>query len=474
MSKFPLKKTTSDAGISICGVRLYLLPIETRVPLKFGSETLTSVTCARACVAVESATGDRYEGWGETPISVQWAWPSTAGYTERYNRLEEFCRILAKEWADFSVKGHPLEIGHDFQKDRLGSVLAAFNKDQPDVLKVPYLAALVCCSVFDQAIYDAYGVAVNLPVYETLGSDFLNRDLGHYLTPAVGSDSSFQGVFPAEYLTPARTRLPAWHLVGGLDPIDEGDDYNPVDDGHPVLLRDWITRDGLKCLKVKLRGTDAEWDYQRLVSVGEISLALDVTSLTADFNCTVMDPQYVIDILNRLANDHTEVYDRILYVEQPFPYELSEHMIDVRRLAAMKPLLMDESAHDWEHVQLGHSLGWNGVALKTCKTQTGAILSMCWARAHGMHLMVQDLTNPMLAQLPHVQLAANIPTMMGVETNAMQFYPAASDIEAKVHPGIYQRRNGQVDLSTISGPGFGYRVAEIGRELPDPVVSYGD
>ena len=147
-------------------------------------------------------------------------------------------------------------------------------------------------------------------------------------------------------------------------------------------------------------------------------------------------------------------------------------MIDVRELAAMKPLLMDESAHDWEHVKLGHSLGWNGVALKTCKTQTGAILSLCWALAHDMHLMVQDLTNPMLAQLPHVQLAANIPTMMGVETNAMQFYPQASDAEGKVHPGIYKRRNGQLDLSTISGPGFGYRVSEIERQLPDPVVSH--
>lgn len=28
--------------------RLYFLPVETRVPLKFGPETLTYVTCARA------------------------------------------------------------------------------------------------------------------------------------------------------------------------------------------------------------------------------------------------------------------------------------------------------------------------------------------------------------------------------------------------------------------------------------------
>ena len=87
---------------------------------------------------------------------------------------------------------------------------------------------------------------------------------------------------------------------------------------------------------------------------------------------------------------------------------------------------MDESAHDWRLVKLGRELGWSGVALKTCKTQTGALLSLCWAKAHGMTLMVQDPTNPMLAQIPHVLLANHAGTIMGVETNSMQFYPEAS------------------------------------------------
>ena len=85
-----------------------------------------------------------------------------------------------------------------------------------------------------------------------------------------------------------------------------------------------------------------------------------------------------------------------------------------------------------------------------------------------MTLMVQDLTNPMLAQVPHVLLAAHAGTIMGVESNGMQFYPHASRPEAVVHPGLYRRSQGQLDLSTIEGPGFGYRVAEIARTLPEP------
>ncbi|WP_218280405.1 enolase C-terminal domain-like protein [Verrucomicrobium spinosum] len=234
-----------------------------------------------------------------------------------------------------------------------------------------------------------------------------------------------------------------------------------------MTLLDWIAQDGLTCLKVKLRGTDSRWDYERLLRVGRLGLANGMRWMSADFNCTVAETGYVNEILDRLLRDEPEIYARTLYVEQPFAYELEHDMLDVRSVSARKPLFLDESAHDWEFVKLGRSLGWSGVALKTCKTQTGALLSLCWAKAHGMPLMVQDLTNPMLAILPHVRLAAHAGTIQGVECNAMQFYPDASLPEAAVHPGIYARRGGTVDLSTLGGPGMGYRLEEMVRELPE-------
>ena len=87
--------------------------------------------------------------------------------------------------------------------------------------------------------------------------------------------------------------------------------------------------------------------------------------------------------------------------------------------------------------------------------------------------MVQDLTNPMLAQVPHVLLAAHVGTIAGVETNAMQFYPDASAPEEVIHPGLYRRKDSQVDLSTVRGPGFGYRLSEMKRELPEPAAQFG-
>jgi hypothetical protein len=76
----------------------------------------------------------------------------------------------------------------------------------------------------------------------------------------------------------------------------------------------------------------------------------------------------------------------------------------------------------------------------------------------------------MLAMIPHALLAAHAGTIRGVETNACQFYPDASTPEAAVHPDLYRRRGGRVGLSSIRGSGFGYRVDEIRRELPEPVV----
>ena len=463
-----------ETDISPVAVDLYFITVQTRVPLKFGPETLTSVICARGCVTVADRRGQKAQGWGETPLSVQWAWPANLPYQERCDAMQLFSRQLADGWAKFELWGHPIELGSDFIESVLPGLLNNLNSQRGKREPMPYLAALVCCSAFDVALHDAYGQLLGVDVYSTYNKKYMNRDLSNFLTPAEGFKLSYVGKYPADFLVfPPPRALPAWHLVGGKDLLDASELTGAEpDDGYPVLLPDWIKRDGLKCLKVKLRGDDASWDYKRLVAVGKIALENDVLWLSSDFNCTVSDPAYVNDILDRLMIEHPRIYQMILYVEQPFPYDLEKNQIDVHSVSARKPLFMDESAHDWKLVRLGRTLGWSGVALKTCKTQTGAILSLCWAKAHGMTLMVQDLTNPMLAQIPHVRLAAHAGTIMGVETNAMQFYPAASVAEEAVHPGLYRRRNGQVDLSTLSGPGFGYRLNEIKRKLPEPAASY--
>ncbi|MCC6424370.1 MAG: hypothetical protein IT447_12910 [Phycisphaerales bacterium] len=462
---------SNPADIQVVGAELYILPVKTRMPIKFGTEIVTWVNCARVRVTVAGRDGKRSHGWGETPLSAQWAWPGGLPHSVRDRRMREFCELLATDLVKQRQWGHPMELGADFQKNRLDSLLAQFNHGT-DVEPMPHLAALVCLSAFDLAIHDAYGNHLNRPTYSTYNRNFMNRDLGEYLEPR----EMFKGKYPEDFLVPNPPKsLVAWHLVGGLDPLTEADDGQPSEeDGQPIWLSQWIARDRLKALKIKLRGNDPAWDYQRIVDVGKMAIEWDVNWLSADFNCTVREPAYVNEILDRLRDEAPNIYGILLYVEQPFAYDLMANPIDVHGVASRKPLFMDESAHNWELVRMGRSLGWSGVALKTCKTQAGALLSLCWAKAHGMALMVQDLANPMLAMIPHALLAAYTGTIMGVETNASQFYPAASDLEAAIHPGLYRRRGGKVNWETVGKSGFGYRVEEIARTLPTPAVVCGE
>jgi len=461
---------SKPTDITVQSAELYFLPVTTRVPLKFGHETLTEVTCARVKLTVAGRDGRTAHGWGETPLSVPWGWPSALPYAERHDEMKAFCRRIARALGDFNTEsGHAFEIGHEFVHQLLPDLLGSFNQRRK-APPMPWLAALICGSAFDLALHDAYGVLHGLPTWTTYNAHWMSHDLAHYLSATKDASVSFKGLYPADFAqaTPSMS-LPAWHLVGGKDWIDPAEaDATAPQDGYPYLLRDWIRRDGLKCLKLKLRGNDPAWDLDRIRLVGQMAIEEGCDWLSLDFNCTCEAVAYVNDLLDELLRDHPRIYGMVLYVEQPFPYELEQHPLDVHSCAARKPLFLDESAHDWHMVRLGRSLGWSSVALKTCKTQTGALLSMCWARAHGMTLMVQDLTNPMLAQIPHVLLAAHAGTIMGVETNAMQFYPEASAPEAAIHPGLYRRQHGQIQLDTLSGPGFGYRVDEIARSLPAP------
>lgn len=455
------------AAVRIREIIGYLLPVPMRVPLKFGTETIDRVTCFRARVVVEDAAGQSAVGWGETPLSVTWAWPSPdLSIDHRYRAMVDGARRMADRLVRSSPPGHAMDIGHD--------LIDTIVRDEVDRGRLPHLAALIVASALDIAVHDAHANAAGVDVYDLYRRDRLPGDLSRFF----GDESErWTGIFLEDFLDfDPPVRMPVWHLVGGLDPIDSGDlDSSAVlpDDGHPVTLRDWIRRDRLTHLKIKLRGNDSSWDddrVRRVATVASEEIGRNRFWLSTDFNCTVTDPAYVNDLLDRWRQDCPEWFERIRYVEQPFPHDLDAHRINVSSVARRRDLFLDESAHDWRLVRLGRSLGWNGVALKTCKSQTGALLSMAWAKRAGMPLMVQDLTNPMLAQIPHVRLAAHVGTIAGVESNAMQFYPDASLPESAVHPGLYRRRDGELDASTLGATGFGYRIDEIERELPPPAV----
>ena len=178
----------NNRDVKVSGLELYFLPVTMRVPLKFGPEITTEVTCARVAMQVENDERRSAWGWGETPLMAQWFWVSSMPFAERLSRVKEFTLILARAWKDSRIGGHPMEIGHAFQQEILPGLLDGYNakclEKNPGDEPIPWLAALVCCSAFDIALHDAYGNFHGLPVYQTYDEPFMNRDLSTFLTAA--------------------------------------------------------------------------------------------------------------------------------------------------------------------------------------------------------------------------------------------------------------------------------------------------
>src|SRR6516165_6975813 len=99
---------SKPTDVRAVGVSLFFLPIKSRMPLKFGPEVTTEVTCARVRMTVEDRQGRRASGWGETPLSVQWVWPSQLSYEERHQALRALSLEIARAWLKSQAPpGHP-------------------------------------------------------------------------------------------------------------------------------------------------------------------------------------------------------------------------------------------------------------------------------------------------------------------------------------------------------------------------------
>src|SRR5262249_6492463 len=152
---------------------------------------------------------------GETPLSVQWVWPSQLSYEERHQALKSLSRQIAMAWLKTPLDaGHPMEVGHRFLAEVLPEITAEFNRTNLQGREgVPHLAALVCTAAFDLALHDAYGVLHGVPTYETFNDKYMTFSLSDYLKPAEGSDVSFGDRYPEEFLVrPKVEKIPAWHL----------------------------------------------------------------------------------------------------------------------------------------------------------------------------------------------------------------------------------------------------------------------
>src|SRR5439155_25260364 len=174
--------------------------------------------------------------------------------------------------------------------------------------------------------------------------DLMRGDLARYLGP------EFKGERLERYLLrEPPPRIPLFHSVGGLDPLEARDVARPIGDGLPETLPEWIARDGLVRVKIKLGGDDLRADVERTLRIDRVTAeaqarrAVKDWKYCLDFNERCPNVGYVLDFLRQVRAGTPQGLARILYVEQPTARDLEADRANVMHEAARpRPAATDE------------------------------------------------------------------------------------------------------------------------------------
>jgi hypothetical protein len=452
--------------IRICEVTTRRQQIDYRTPIKFGGRVVRDVTVVDAQVVVEDRIGRRHTGNGSMTMGNVWAWPSTSlDATATLSAMLNFVDRLTELAHGIQDVGDPLQLTERMALEYPG-LRASIRESTGGGDEMPQLAALVAASPIEAAIHDAFARLHNRSAFACLDASWINEDLSHYL------NEDFRGEYLSQYtLATPQATMPLYHLVGALDPLTTADIQEPVNDGLPQTLGEWILADGLDHLKLKLAGDDLDWDVQRVAAIDQVATEVQATRsceawwYSLDFNEKCPDIQYVLDFLCRLRELRPPAYDRIQYIEQPMHRDMSQGTgaTSVGQAAKLKPVVIDESLLDFDSVLRAKELGYSGVALKACKGQTESLLMAAAAQKYQMFLCVQDLTCVGPSFLHSASLAAHIPTVAAIEGNGRQYCPRGNADWSGDYPGMFDVTTGCVETSTLAGIGLGFEWGQRGE-----------
>ncbi|WP_020473091.1 enolase C-terminal domain-like protein [Zavarzinella formosa] len=428
-----------------------------RTPIKFGGVALDRVTLLNAHVTVETFMGTIARGFGSMPMGNVWAYPSkNMTYFQTLDAMKAVTTQLAKMYGEYAEFGHPIDITWALEH-QFPAMTAEVGRSIQSADPIPLLATLVCASPFDAALHDAYGKAHRLNCYSTYGPEFLSHDLGHYL------GKEFAGEQLENYISPvAQPRMPMYHLVGALDPLTTADVKQPVGDGLPETLAEWIPFNGLTHLKIKLNGDDIGWDVDRVVGVDRVAAeqqakrGITTWFYSLDFNEKCGNVAYLLEFLRRVKDQTPAGFDRIQYIEQPTKRDLKADRANTMHEAAkLRPVVIDESLLDLESLRLAKEMGYTGAALKACKGQTQSLLMGAAAKKDGLFLCVQDLTCVGASIIHSAGLAAHIPGIVAIESNGRQYCPVANKPWEDKFPGMFKITDGTMQTGLLDGVGLG-------------------
>jgi L-alanine-DL-glutamate epimerase-like enolase superfamily enzyme len=427
-----------------------------RAPYKFGGFAVNRVTLLNVECLVSLPSGRSAKGFGSMTMGNIWSFPSRVmTYDQTLGAMKALAEKINALTRSYREYGHPIDLNFALEPYYLNAAVEV-SRDLHLAEPIPKLCTLVTASPFDAALHDAFGKIHGRNVYQTYGPDLLPNDLSKYL------GKEYAGRWLHEFLltrpTPA---MPLYHSVGALDPLTASGVTQPIHDGLPETLGDWIQHSGVDHIKIKLNGDDLNWDLNRVLTIDAVTVTAQakrgVTTwfYSLDFNERCQDVEYLMRFIRTLKERNIAAFNRIQYVEQPTRRDLRADRDNVMYEASrLVPVVIDESLTGLDMLLLARDMGYTGAALKACKGQSQAVLLAAAGQIHKMFLCVQDLTCPGASLIQSAGLAAHVPGVAGIEANAREYVPAANEAWTKRFPGMFDITNGRMATETLTGLGL--------------------
>jgi hypothetical protein len=460
--------------IKIKEARFYLRRIETRLPFRFGAYTLRKVPLLHLALEAESEGGTRVRGVAADNLMPKWFDKDPAkAPVDNINDLLHSVLIARDAFAESGRSP--------------ASVWEIWRRAFPQCLRqgkergLNPLISSFGSSLFERALVDAVGKFANRDLSGILRENLLGIHPGD-----IHPELEYGDLLAWAREEPAST-LAVRHTVGLLDAIDASDLSGKTEsgDGLPRTVEEYILRHGLRFFKVKIGGS-LEEDFDRLRRLASIldRLIPQPYFVTLDGNEQYQSIEDVLALFYRLRENpkFARFYRSIAFVEQPLDRgssldaKLKERL---EKLAAIVPVVIDESDDHLGAFKTAVSLGYRGVSTKNCKGIMKSFLNRSLIAKLNrerpdetrLFMTAEDLTN-----VPVVPLQQDLATIRALglphaERNGFHYVRGLAhcsererDLATRLHGDLYEGdsreafvriEKGMIRIASLAVRGYG-------------------
>jgi hypothetical protein len=455
-----------------------------RMPFRFGVITMRAAPSFTLALTVEDRAGRRATGYAADLLAFRWfdkrPEKSLADNCEDLIRTVEVARELYLEAGRHGPRT-PFRLFLDSYPEIERQALAeGFNR----------LGASFGSSMLERAVIDAVGRLAGRRLFELVRGEDLGIDLGAISPELAGRELA--EFLPGQPLQ----RLHVRHTVGLLDPISAADVAEPVNDGLPETLEEYLDRDGIGYLKVKVAGALAD-DLARLEAIAAVLARRSRPfRISLDGNEQYRSLADFLGLIEAIKGSGKleRLWRQVLFIEQPLDRAVAlEPDVEpaLKALSREKPVIIDEADGWLGAFEQAVRLGYRGTSHKNCKGVYKSLHNMAFAAVHNarvgrpeLFLSAEDLSN-----LPVVALQADLAAvaLLGidhVERNGHHYFRGMGHLSAAEkadalarHPDLYERQgeevflrvaDGMLECASLQVPGMGFAALPDMARLTPP------